>query len=133
VITGGVLFLLLLIALPLSATGLSLLRIRHTGVAKRYAVESGVAVALCATLMSAPLDVPSEGQTALRAVTFFAYLWPLYAWVRVVRATQLRWYDVALGVQLLATIALPFWLADRSGPTFCDGIVSHFESCLQTH
>lgn len=103
----GLLFSLLLITLPLTAACLNLMRLRHNGVAKRYAVESGVAVILFATLMSVTLDVPPEGRTALRSVTFFAYLWPMYAWVRVARATQLRWYDSALALVVFTLVAIP--------------------------
>jgi hypothetical protein len=103
----GLLFSLLLITLPLTAAGLNLMRLRQNGVAKRYAVESGLAVILLAILMSVTLEVPPEGRTALRAVTFFAYLWPLYAWVRVVRATQLRWCDSALALVVFALVAIP--------------------------
>ncbi|WP_299427509.1 hypothetical protein [uncultured Shimia sp.] len=126
---GGVLFLLLLIALPLTAAGLSLVRLWHNGVAKRYAAESGLAVVLFAILMTVSLDVPAEGRTALRAVTFFAYLWPMYAWVRVVRATRLRWYDSALAFVLLGLIAIPVFGASHFEARKCEGIFSGLETC----
>ncbi|MCP4207335.1 MAG: hypothetical protein GY767_09855 [Shimia sp.] len=131
--SGVTLFLLLLIALPLTAVGLSLVRLRHKGVAKRYAVEGGVAVILCATLMSVSLDVPAEGRAVLRAVTFFAYLWPIYAWVRVVRATRLRWYDSLLALVFLGLIAIAIFGASYFEARKCEGIFSELEACSETN
>jgi len=130
---GGLLFFLLLITLPLTAAGLNLMRLRHNRVAKRYAVESGVAVILFATLISVTLDVPTEGRTALRAVTFFAYLWPMYAWVRVVRATQLRWYDSALALVVLGLDAIPAVGASHFEARKCAGMFAHLDTCRETN
>ena len=130
---GGILVFLLLIALPLTAAGLSLVRLWHNGVAKRYAVESGVAVILFATLMSVSLDVPAEWRTTLRAVTFFAYLWPMYAWVRVVRATRLRWYDSAVALVLLGLIAIPIFGAGHFEAQKCEGIFAELDTCRDTN
>ncbi len=122
-------FLAGLAGLPLIACGLCLLRARHSRKVLRFAVEAVVAVILCVTLLTMPLEFTAHMRTMMRLTVFLAYMWPLYTWIRSVLATQLRWYDIGFGLIILATAALPFYFSNGFEPAFCDGVVSHFETC----